>query len=186
MNILLLCDRESGAGARDALRSMIVGQGHTIETVELNSEEIKPCIGCFGCAFKTPGRCVITGDSANAIAEKIIRAGAVVLLSHITYGGLSADVKAMFDRCVQNILLSYFEMYNGQMHHPMRYERWPVWIAVGYGDVSGDECRTFETLTKRNALNMRPDAYLAVTVRDEAELSRKADAILQVLKGASA
>lgn len=187
MNILLLCDRESAGEMRDTLKGILAQMGHDIEIMEINREEIRPCVNCFGCGFKTPGMCVITGDPANTIAEKMIRTDTVVLLSRITYGGFSADVKAIIDRSApQNLMLSGFEMYKGQMHHPMRYKRWPVWIAVGYGDVSDGERSTFETLTKRNALNIHPDAYLAVTARDGAELSRKADSILHVLEGAKA
>lgn len=185
MSILLLCDRESAGGMRTAAESILARSARAVEILECDREEWQPCIGCFGCAFKTPGQCVITNDPANAVAEKIIRADAVVLLSRITYGGLSADMKAMLDRCApQLLMLSGFEMCKGEMRHPMRYARWPVWIAAGYGDAGDGERGTFETLVMRNALNVHPDAYLAVTARDEAELFKKADSIVQALEGA--
>ena len=184
MKILLLCDRKSsgnGIQIRDGLLDFLEHTGHEIQTVILNREELKPCIGCFGCWFKTPGECVITSDEANNIASKAVNADAIVLLSEVTYGGFSADIKAFLDRSVQNIL-PYFEMYQGEMHHEMRYEHFPIWISVGYGNVSDAEKQTFTTLADRNALNMRPAGYLSLVVQNSEELAKEAKAILKTLE----
>ena len=105
MKVLLLCDRESAGDIhlRDAIKNLLDGAGHDVTAVTLSREDIKPCMGCAGCWVKTPGRCVITRDGANGIAESLIRSDAVVLLSKITFGGFSADVKSFLDRSVQNV-----------------------------------------------------------------------------------
>ena len=154
--------------------------GHTVETVVLSRDEIKPCVGCFGCWIKTPGICAITSDAANDIASKEVNADALVLLSEITYGGFSADVKSFLDRSVQNIL-PLFKMYKGEMHHPGRYKRFPAWIAIGYGNVSDAEKHTFIRLADRNELNMRPVRHLALAVQDSDELENAADMINEAL-----
>jgi len=184
MNVLMLCDRRSTADdvmVSSAVQVMITEAGHQVETMVLSGDELEPCVGCFGCWLRTPGQCVITKDEANSIASKLINSDAVVLVSEITYGGFSSDIKAFLDRNVQNIL-PIFEIYKGEMHHPGRYKRFPTWVAVGYGDVSEEEKQTFCLLADRNALNMRPSGLLAVTVKDSAGIAGEAERILGVLE----
>jgi len=184
MNILLLCDRKSSGDGNQmlgAVQAVLERPGHKVQTVILNREELKPCIGCFGCWFRTPGKCVITNDAANSIASKEVNTDAVVLLCEITYGGFSADIKAFLDRSVQNIL-PFLVMYKGEMHHPMRYEHFPAWISVGYGDVSDAEKQTFIKLVERNALNLRPAGHLSLAVGNSGELEKQAETILKTLE----
>lgn len=179
MKLLMLRDRES-VGIGKALKDLLSGGGHEVQEVALNREEIQPCLGCFGCWGKTPGSCVITSDEANSIARSEVNADAVILVSKITYGGFSADIKAFLDRSIQNIL-PFFETYHGEMHHEMRYDRFPIWIAVGYGDVTSEERHVFVQLAERNALNMRPPKHLALTIKGDADAQTAGESILQAL-----
>ena len=169
MNVLILCDRKAaGFGLRGQVENAIKQAGHRVQTVELSADELKPCVGCFGCWVKTPGLCVITKDRANEIAHSLMGSDAVVLLSHVVYGGFSADVKAFLDRSIQNIL-PFFETHRGQMHHKMRYGRFPAWVAVGYGESTAEEREIFRALAERNALNMRPPKHFCLTVQNAGE-----------------
>ena len=184
MKVLLLGDRRSTADdilVAKGVQDMLEVAGHQVEVVIPSCDELEPCTGCFGCWLRTPGQCVITKDDANGIASKLINSDAVVLVSEIVFGGFSADIKAFLDRNVQNIL-PIFEIYKGEMHHPGRYERFPTWIAVGYGDVSDEEKQTFCLLADRNALNIRPSGHLAVTVKDSAGLASEAERVLGALE----
>ena len=183
MNILLLCDRKStndDIQMQGTVQGILERSGHTVQTVVLSRDEIKPCVGCFGCWVKTPGSCVIVNDAANNIASYQVNADAIVLLSEITYGGFSADMKSFLDRSIQNIL-PFFKKYKGEMHHPGRYERFPFWIAIGYGSVNDAEKQTFIRLADRNALNMRPAKHLALSVLGSKELEDVADRINETL-----
>ena len=192
MKILLLCDRASGGadnGApvgdlRGALIDLLTDAGHEVETVTLNWENTKPCVGCFGCWLKTPGKCVISNDGANETAAAHIRSGAIVALTEITFGGFSADIKSYLDRSIQNIAAD-FEVYKGEMRHKMRYDSFPIWAAVGYGDVSDAERRTFAELAQRNSLNMRPKDFLALTVNENAPIDEAGRAILKLLEASA-
>lgn len=184
MNLLLLCEWKSsevGIQIRNAVQGILEQEGHHVQMIILNSKELKPCVACLGCWLRTPGQCLIAGDGANNIAYHQINADAVMLISRITYGGFSADMKAFLDRSIQNIM-PYFVNYKGEMHHPMRYKRFPIWIVVGYGNVSDAEKHTFTMLAERNALNMRPTKHLAVTVNDNDELLKEAGNILKLLE----
>jgi len=184
MNILILCDRKSADSNENLLselQNILNGLSHEVCTIVLNHEDLMPCTGCFGCWVKTPGQCVITNDSANSIALKQVNADVLILLSEITYGGFSADVKAFLDRSIQNIL-PLFEIYKGEMHHPKRYENFPIWIAIGCGDASDAEKQIFHNLADRNALNKRPRRYLSMVVKNNNELKEKASEIKQILE----
>jgi len=184
MNILLLCEwkgSEIGIQIRSSIQGILEREGHSVRTKILNSKELKPCTACLGCWIKTPGQCQIKDDEANSIAAQLINANAVILISEIVYGGFSADIKAFLDRSLQNIL-PYFENYKGETHHPMRYNHFPIWIAVGYGNVSDMEKRTFTMLAEKNALNMRPARYLAVTIHNSDELVKEAGSIWKTLE----
>ncbi len=184
MNILLLRDRKSAEnGLGGELESMLTRAGYGVTAITLNREQIHPCVGCFDCWLKTPGQCAVKRDGINDIARMAMRAHAVVLLSKITFGGFSADIKAFLDRSVQNVL-PFFEVYENEVHHPMRYERFPIWVAVGCGGGNGQR-ETFRRLARRNALNMRPERYLAVAVGGAEDLAKEESAILSVLEASA-
>lgn len=186
MKILLLTDREGAKNAiSDILKKLLEQAGHEIQAITLSREELKPCLGCFGCWLKTPGQCVITDDDENNICLEMIQSDAVVLLTRLTYGGFSADTKAFLDRSIQNIQ-PFFEIHKGEMHHLERYERFPAWIAVGYGRATEPEKQTFLSLKERHVLNMRPRKHLALTIKDGSELSFEAEKIIELLREANA
>jgi Multimeric flavodoxin WrbA len=174
MNALILYDGNSlnfqGINLNKQIHDALEESGMNVNTILLNSDDIKPCQGCFKCWVKTPGLCIITNDVANEIAKEEIRTDILILLSEITYGGFSYDTKAFLDRSIPNIL-PLFEIYNDEMHHEMRYERFPYWIAIGYGDSTEDEKLIFRELAIRNSLNMRPPKHLALTVQNPSEIN---------------
>ena len=96
-----------------------------------DDSSIGPCIGCFGCWYKTPGRCVIH-DGYDDIGELIHYADEVVVISRYTYGGFSAFVKNAFDRCI-GYVLPQFEVVNGETHHKRRYDEDKPFTFIFYG-----------------------------------------------------
>ena len=87
--------------------------------VVADSGLIKPCVGCFGCWTKTPGECVIK-DSYERMGALIHKADEVVVMTKYTYGGFSSFVKNVFDRSI-GLVLPFFEIVDGEMHHKNRY-----------------------------------------------------------------
>jgi multimeric flavodoxin WrbA len=70
--------------------------GHDIVSFKLNLMNIKPCQNCGGCT-KT-GVCVVD-DAMKEVSAAIRSADRVILASPIFFFGLSAQAKAMIDRC---------------------------------------------------------------------------------------
>ncbi len=80
---------------------------------------IRPCVGCFGCWNKTPGRCVVR-DGYENMGALIHQADEIVVMSRFTYGGFSPFVKNVFDRSL-GYVLPQFEVVGGETHHQRRY-----------------------------------------------------------------
>ncbi len=113
------------------------------EILDLSALEIKPCIGCFSCWSKTPGKCVIKDDMA-LISEKIIAADVIIESFPLYFFGMPSKLKAMTDRCLPFMLpymgnlvdnsdggaKSFHELRNESMHD----KRLVVISTCGYVD----------------------------------------------------
>ena len=71
--------------------------GHAITVFELNTLVIRPCQDCGGCT-KT-GVCVHKNDAMCGIYDAIREAERIILASPIFFSSVSAQTKAMIDRC---------------------------------------------------------------------------------------
>ncbi|MFN3739207.1 MAG: flavodoxin family protein [Thermodesulfovibrionales bacterium] len=70
--------------------------GHEVVLFNLNQMDIKPCQDCGGC--DTTGRCIIDDDMTE-IYSAIREGHRFILASPVFFFGLSAQAKAMIDRC---------------------------------------------------------------------------------------
>jgi multimeric flavodoxin WrbA len=70
--------------------------GHVVTRYQLKDVDIKPCQDCGGCT--TTGTC-IHHDAMTGIYNSIKEADRIILASPIFFHGLSAQAKAMVDRC---------------------------------------------------------------------------------------
>lgn len=123
-----------------------------ISSYRLRDIKVADCIGCFGCWVKTPGQCVIN-DAAREIAYKMPRSDLISYVSPIVFGGYSYELKKVLDRQISGIL-PFMERFEGEVHHPQRYEKRGKLAAVGVlpaPDIASEEI--FKTLLYRNSLN---------------------------------
>jgi multimeric flavodoxin WrbA len=126
--------------------------GWDVTSMLLKEQKIAGCRGCFGCWLKTPGVCVIA-DDGRRIAREIIQSDLLVLLSPVTFGGYSSELKKAMDRMIPDIM-PYFRVIRGEMHHVPRYAKYPDLVTVGTmpsDDLEAAE--TFVRLGERNAIN---------------------------------
>ena len=147
--------------AIDKIKTELIAQltdkGWKVESIELRNKRIAGCLGCFGCWIKTPGMCVID-DYGRESTKKALQSDLLVWLTPITFGGYSSELKKALDRLIP-ILLPYFESYHGQIHHKMRYDKYPNLLVVGTQTHSSGYEETFSMLTERNVLNFRPPRH---------------------------
>jgi multimeric flavodoxin WrbA len=71
---------------------------HEVESIYLNSKDLKGCLGCAKCKERPEEvGCVQTDDILN-ILEKMVTAQAVVFASPLYFWGVTAQLKAVIDR----------------------------------------------------------------------------------------
>lgn len=79
----------------EALRP-IESPAHEVRLFRLNQMDIKPCQNCGGCEHTG---CCIVNDDMGEIYAAIREADRFILASPIFFHGVSAQTKAMIDRC---------------------------------------------------------------------------------------
>lgn len=128
---------------------------HSVTLFELRDMAIKYCTGCFGCWVKTPGECVIKDDSAT-IRHEFINSDFVLFASPVIMGFISAVLKKTQDKLIP-LLLPYFEMFQGEVHHQRRYDKYPRIGLLLEKDTSTDEedIEIISDIYRRTAINFK-------------------------------
>ncbi|MFT4145459.1 MAG: NAD(P)H-dependent oxidoreductase [Mobilitalea sp.] len=67
------------------LQQTLLAQGVQVEYISLEKVNVKPCVSCGGCTYKTYGKCVVR-DDGDWIYPKVIGAEAVIFVTPITFG----------------------------------------------------------------------------------------------------
>ncbi len=180
MNITVLNGALTGDATTEAVYDLLLtelaARGHPVTPFVLRDIEITPCTGCFGCWMRTPGRCVLP-KGAHDIAEAVVRSELTVLLTPITFGGYSSELKKALDHTIMNIL-PFFTKVAGETHHVPRYEEHPNLLALGVLPAPDAESeRIFRTLVERNSINFYAETH-AVGIFTPAQLENGARAEL--------
>lgn len=131
---------------------------------DLSTLRIAPCVGCFGCWTKTPGRCVIR-DDATRITPLIAQSDALIYVSRVQYGGYDATMKAMMERALP-LQQAYLRIHHGETHHHQRAVVPKKATIVAYGAKSSEERALFEDFIDRNARNMNFERHHVVFARE--------------------
>lgn len=95
-------------------------QAPEIETLNIGSLNLKPCLGCFSCWNKTPGECCIHDDMQGVI-DKILWADVVVWSFPLYYFGLPGQLKTLIDRQIP-MSLPFMCTETESGGHPSRYD----------------------------------------------------------------
>ena len=165
-----------------AVLEMISALGERMDDVELvplRERAIAMCTGCFGCWTRTPGECV-QKDDAREVLRSYVASDFAVYVTPVTFGGYPSLLKAMLDRCIP-VLDPRFTVVGGEVHHRLRYRRYPKTIVLGTLPSPDPETeRLFTSLVARNGLNLHQtfEAEVLVGVTDPASARRYADQLL--------
>jgi len=159
--------------------SALAGRVDDVELVRLRELDVAPCAGCFGCWTRTPGECVI-GDGARDVLRAYVGSDVVVYATPVTFGGYSSQLKKMLDRLIP-VLDPRFTNVEGEIHHRLRYRRYPKMIGLGTLPSPDPEAeRLFAQLVGRNGLNMHQtiESLVIVDVSDPGSARRSAECLL--------
>ena len=101
MKLLCISGSPRRGGNTDRLLNEAItgaaGKGAQVKHIVLADLDIAPCAHCDGCV-QTGGRCVLE-DDMQEIHEDIRQYDRFIVASPIYFMGLTAQVKAMIDRC---------------------------------------------------------------------------------------
>lgn len=99
MNILILSGSPRKCGNTDLLVEAFVrgvSQQHHVEVVSVHDFKVGPCRGCNACFVSNT---CAQKDDMSLIYEKMAVSDMLVIASPVYFYGLSAQLKAMIDRC---------------------------------------------------------------------------------------
>jgi multimeric flavodoxin WrbA len=101
MDILIINGSPRKGGNTDLLVEAFVkgaSQKHHVEVVSVHNYKVSPCMGCNAC-FRSKGNTCVQKDDMPIIYEKMASADMLVIASPVYFYGLSAQLKAVIDRC---------------------------------------------------------------------------------------
>ena len=101
MNILILAGSPRKGGNTDMLVEAFAKGAilrNTVEVVSVHDYQVSPCMGCNAC-FKSGKQACVQKDDMSIIYEKMSKADVLVIASPVYFYGLSAQLKAVIDRC---------------------------------------------------------------------------------------
>jgi len=149
-----LAGDETLAPVEEALLALLREVGTEVRGYSMRDFPLAHCQGCFECWTTSPGLCKTDGDAGREIAAAMIGSDLLVLLTPITFGGYSSEIKKVMDRSIC-LVLPFFRRVHGEVHHRRRYPGYPVLAAVGVlGAPDEEQTRVFRSLIERNARNM--------------------------------
>jgi len=94
--------------------------GAEVELFYTRKLVVKPCLGCFGCWVKTPGRCV-QKDDMDWLLPKMNEADIWVFATPLYVDGATGSLKGLMDRMLPRIQ-PFFEIRKGRCRHPLMEE----------------------------------------------------------------
>lgn len=130
MNVLVLNGSPKGAHSNSyqLTKAFVAGmrEGEAdlqVQEVAVSRLNIRPCLGCFSCWNKTPGKCCIEDDMAQVL-EKLLWADVTIWSFPLYYFSVPGGLKNLIDRQLP-LLLPFMEESGGETgsgSHPTRYD----------------------------------------------------------------
>ncbi|MBI4687528.1 MAG: flavodoxin family protein [Nitrospirae bacterium] len=157
---------------KEAIRG-IEDEGQSVEVFNLNSMKFLPCQNCGGC--DETGKCVIN-DEMQAIYEAIKTSDRIILASPVFFSGLSAQAKAMIDRC-QCIWCEKYLLKRPVPEGP--FKRKALLLLVGgQKEPSGIKCAEVSAVAFFRTINVSSHVTLSYTGIDrKGEILERKDAL---------
>lgn len=157
-----------------SLQNALTARGWPSETITLHQQRIGPCAGDFYCWVRNPGVCN-TNDDNRLLAAKFMQARLVIMLTPVTFGGFSSQLKRLMDHLIQNVS-PHFTTLHGETHHQKRYPAYPATLFAGWMPQPNPQAEAiFHHLARRVSTNTHAPASLSYVIQpnlSEEELMR--------------
>jgi multimeric flavodoxin WrbA len=136
--IAFLGSPRKGGNTETLLSEAIRGTGVDVRVFDLNAMDIKPCQNCGGC--EETGICIVPDEMQDVIAA-IRVADRIIMASPVFFSGVSAQAKAMIDRC-QSIWCEKFLLKKEMMKNTAGVECAGKTVTAWFRTISVPEHRT--------------------------------------------
>ena len=104
--------------------------GAEVDSVNLREKTIRPCLGCFTCWTKTPGRCIQADDMTIELLPRLLAADLIVYATPLYYHTMNA-LMCLFRERMLPLSKPFAGKRDGRMVFLMRHELAPaVWLSV--------------------------------------------------------
>lgn len=137
--------------------SLDLGNREDVVSFDLSHMKIAPCVGCFGCWTRTPGKCVIRDDAVR-VYPRLAESDTAIYVSRVRYGGYDMVMKTMLERAIP-VQQAFIRLLDGETHHVQRAVVPKKATIVAYGVRDREEENLFRRLVARNAKNMSFQSY---------------------------
>ena len=137
--------------------SLDLGNREDVVSFDLSHMKIAPCVGCFGCWTRTPGKCVIRDDAVR-VYPRLAESDTAIYVSRVRYGGYDMVMKTMLERAIP-VQQAFIRLLDGETHHVQRAVAPKKATIVAYGVRDREEEDLFRRLVARNAKNMSFQSY---------------------------
>lgn len=144
-----------------AVVEVFKGKKTSVTNIILNEHEIKGCVGCLSCFFKTPGACRFK-DLVRELPYTYIDSDIIVLITRVTFGGFSSILAKAYDRLIIQLESHLFEVSSRVIRRQKRYKlSYPFLLAIGFEEEADEENRNiFNALVQRNVFeHLRSPEY---------------------------
>ena len=140
----------------DELTTELNENNFEVDLFCLQEREIKQCVGCFNCWWKTPGECRFD-DDATEVLKSVINCDLVIYSSPMILGMYSALLKKFHDRTIP-LVHPYIEIIQGECHHKKRYPDYPkMGVILEPNDSTSEEIEITRKIFNRIALNFHSE-----------------------------
>ncbi len=129
-------------------------KGNEVIRFDLKDMDLKYCMGCWTCWWKTPGQCVIK-DDGEKIFREVINSDFFIFASPLVAGFTTALLKKITDRLIV-LLHPYIIVKEGEFHHRKRYDSYPDFgvIIQAEKDTTDIDIKIVSNIYDRLALNL--------------------------------
>ena len=155
-------DRSNTHVMVEAFSRGAMAAGAEVENIFLANYNIKPCLGCFSCWFKTPGKCVLN-DDAEMILNRMSDAELLICATPLYADNVSGIMKLLMDRMIIKSSPLIEIDKNGESRHVVKNSKLTkIGVISNCGFPEQDQFQVLQLLFQRLARNM--NAELAVEI----------------------
>ncbi len=136
------------------LQQTLLTHGVQVEYISLENVNVKPCVSCGGCTYKTYGKCIVR-DDGDWIYPKVIGAEAVFFVSPITFGSYSFKIKRVFDKFALIMDRHYMIEQNELVKAGMKGKQFKFFVLGMNENCLEEEIKVFKRLHQENIVITR-------------------------------